>query len=98
VFFKKLDFDPDPEMDPELPEKSDPDPDPDQEIIFSETTHCSKVNLVVPQVYRDFFVSIGSEYCLSCKCCIFIYIFILGFLRFESFRILPNMKISFKYW
>jgi len=44
VFFKKLDFDPDPEMapepdpepDPELSEKSDPEPDP--EIIFSAPT------------------------------------------------------------
>jgi len=40
VFFKKFDFDPDPEIDPypdpELPEKSDPDP----EIIFSDPTHC----------------------------------------------------------
>ena len=37
MFFKKFDFDPDiadPEMDPELPEKSDP------EIIFSDPTHC----------------------------------------------------------
>ena len=41
MFFKKFDFDPDPEMDPdldpdpELPEKSDP------EIIFSDPTHCN---------------------------------------------------------
>jgi len=39
VFFKKFDFDPDPEMDPEtnpeLSEKSNPDP----EIIFSAPTH-----------------------------------------------------------
>jgi len=42
VFFKKLDFNPDPEMDPdpELSEKSDPEPDP--EIIFSAPTHCYK--------------------------------------------------------
>jgi len=49
VFLKKLDFDPDPEMDlepdldlesdldPELSEKSDPEPD--KEIIFSAPTH-----------------------------------------------------------
>jgi len=46
VFFKKFDFypdseiDPDPDLepdsDPELPEKSDPD----LEIIFSDPTHC----------------------------------------------------------
>jgi len=49
VFFKKFDFDPDPEMDPEpdtepdpeLSEKSDPEPDP--EIIFSAPTHGIKV-------------------------------------------------------
>jgi len=39
VFYKKLDFDPDPEMDqdldPELPEKSDSDP----EIISLDPTH-----------------------------------------------------------
>jgi len=41
VFFKKSDFDPDPEMDPgpdlELPENSDPDLDPEK--IFSDPTH-----------------------------------------------------------
>jgi len=41
VFFKKIDFDSDPEMNPdldlELPEKSGPD----TEIIFSDPTHCS---------------------------------------------------------
>jgi len=40
VFFKKFDFDPDPEMDPdpelELSEKSDLDP----KIIFSAPRHC----------------------------------------------------------
>jgi len=38
MFFKKFDFDPEPEMDPDLkrPEKSDPD----LEIIFSDPTHC----------------------------------------------------------
>ena len=40
MFFKKLDFGPDqemdPEPDPEVSEKSDPDP----EIIFSAPTHC----------------------------------------------------------
>jgi len=39
VFFKKIDLDPDLEMDPdpELPEKSYPDP----EKIFSDPTHCN---------------------------------------------------------
>jgi len=43
VFFKKFDFDPememDPEPDPKLSEKLDPDP----EITFSAPTHCLKV-------------------------------------------------------
>ena len=43
---KKLDFDLDPKLYPEIPVKSDPDPefpsksDPDPEIIFSDPTHC----------------------------------------------------------
>jgi len=41
---KKLDFDSDPESDPEIPVNSDPDfpskSDPHLEIIFSYPTHC----------------------------------------------------------
>jgi len=46
----KLDFDPDPESDPEMPLKSDPDPEfpsksrPDPEIIFSDPTQCFRLN------------------------------------------------------
>jgi len=36
LVFKKFDFDPDPEREPEKPEKSGQDP----EIIFSDPTHC----------------------------------------------------------
>jgi len=51
VFFKKCDFDPDPEMDPEPDPEPNPEPDPepdpelseksdpDPEIIFSAPTH-----------------------------------------------------------
>ena len=56
MFFKKFDFDPDPEMDPEpdpeLSEKSDPDP----EIIFSAPTHC-----LDQDPYREYGSGSGSR-------------------------------------
>jgi len=56
VFFKKIDFDPVPEMDqdadpdPELPGKSDPD----LEIIFSDPTHCAQMQEHFPMICNIF--------------------------------------------
>ena len=48
---KKLDIDPGPEFDPEIPAKYDLDPefpsksDPDPVITFSDPTHCFELNV-----------------------------------------------------
>jgi len=66
VFFKKIDFDPYPEMDPEpdpepeLSEKSDLEAELDPEIIFSAPTNCFK-EMFLKQIPIDFRFAVLCE-------------------------------------